>query len=336
MIILGALIASFGDQVLLPVAEGWRWAILLPVFPGLVFFVGMYFLPESPRWLVQKGQQEVALCVLQAVRDKDEDARAEIAEIILEQKESTGFDGPTCQTLCSGRILRLLMVGTTLQLLQQLSGICAFVGFGPRMFNSLGFNATRLQTLLMLVSLVAIVPAIYFVERLGRRILLLSGAICMLLSSLVITILGVTFIRQDGGEVEVLNDFVGVIIVSAIFLFTASFSFSWGPVTWVYCAEIFPLNVRGQCVGLTTMWEWTGAFIVNQFTPMLLQSMGFSAFGIFAGFCVVSVLFTLWLPETRGVPLEHMSEIFDARFGAAHEVTITKLGESSASNAPEA
>merc|ERR1712232_202185 len=148
----------------------------------------------------------------------------------------------------------------------------------------------------------------------------------MLLSSMVVAILGVTFTRQDSGTVEVLNDPAGVIIVLAIFFFVASFAFSWGPVTWVYCAEIFPLNVRAQCVGLTTMSEWAGVFIVNQFTPMLLQGVGFSTFGIFAGFCLVAVLFTLWLPETRGVPLEHMSEIFDARFGSAREVPATKTG----------
>merc|ERR1712039_726697 len=147
------------------------------------------------------------------------------------------------------------------------------------------------------------------------------------------TILGVIFIRQDADKIEVLNDSAGLLIVIAIFVFTASFSFSWGPVTWVYCAEIFPLNVRGRCVGLTTMWEWVGVFVVNQSTPMLLQSMGFSAFGIFACFCLVAVLFTLWLPETRGVPLEHMNEIFDVRFGTARKLATAKAQET---NTPDA
>jgi sugar porter (SP) family MFS transporter len=335
MVILGAVLAALGDQLLLPRAEGWRWAILLPVLPGLIFLLGMHFLPESPRWLVQNGQHELALRVLQGVRDRDEEAIEEIKDINSEIEQSKGSSASTCQTLCSGRIVRLLAVGTTLQLLQQLNGINAFVGFGPRIFNSLGFNATCLQTLLMLVCFVATVPAIYFIERLGRRNLLLSGAIGMLLSSVVITVLGLIFIRQEGGKVEVLNDLAGAIIVSAIFFFVASFAFSWGPVTWVYCAEIFPLRVRGPCVGLTTMSEWAGVFIVNQTTPMLLQSMGFSAFGIFAGFCLVAVLFTLWLPETRGVPLEHMSEIFDARFGTAHEAPATKTGKRGACNTPK-
>merc|ERR1712039_679662 len=148
------------------------------------------------------------------------------------------------------------------------------------------------------------------------------------------TILGVIFIRQDADKIEVLNDSAGLLIVIAIFVFTASFSFSWGPVTWVYCAEIFPLNVRGRCVGLTTMWEWVGVFVVNQSTPMLLQSMGFSSFGIFAGFCLVAVIFTLWLPETRGVPLEHMSAIFDKRLGTARDIPAMNLKEESAPDAP--
>merc|ERR1712084_54717 len=104
----------------------------------------------------------------------------------------------------------------------------------------------------------------------------------MFLASALITILGVTFTNQNDGTIEVLDNAAGMCIVVAIFLFSAAFAYSWGPVTWVYCAEIFPLKVRGPCVGLTTMSEWAGVFVVNQSTPMLLQSMGFSAFGIFA------------------------------------------------------
>merc|ERR1711920_243251 len=131
----------------------------------------------------------------------------------------------------------------------------------------------------MLVCFLATCPAIYFIERLGRRLLLLSGAMVMLLASTLITVLGVAYTTQNNGKIEVLDDAAGMSIVVAIFVFTAGFAYSWGPVTWVYCAEIFPLKVRGQCVGLTTMSEWAGVFVVNQSTPMLLQSMGFSAFG---------------------------------------------------------
>lgn len=278
-------------------------------------------MPESPRWLVQQGKQEAALAVLKTIRKEEADAIAEIKDINHEQEQNRDSDVRTFHSLCDGRTLRLLFVGVSLQVLQQLNGINAFVGFGPRIFNTLGLNATRLQTLLMVVLFAATCPAIYFIERLGRRPLLLAGAVGMFLASSVITVLGLVFTSQEDGKIDVLDDNAGMCIVVAIFMFSAAFAYSWGPVTWVYCAEIFPLKVRGQCVGLTTMSEWAGVFIVNQSTPMLLQSMGFGAFGIFAAFCLIAVCFTLWIPETQGVPLEHMNEVFDARFGKASKAS---------------
>merc|ERR1719282_1705544 len=100
----------------------------------------------------------------------------------------------------------------------------------------------------------------------------------MMLPSIVMTVLGLIYTRQEDGKVEVLDDAAGSVIVASVFFFTINFAYSWGPTTWVYCAEIFPLKVRGHCVGLTTMAEWTGVFIVNQLTPTMLSSMGFGAF----------------------------------------------------------
>lgn len=321
MIVFGAMGAAFGDHILLPLDHGWQLAVLLPVVPGLVFFIGTFFLPRSPRWLVQHGKQAAALSVLQSVREENV-ARLELQDILDEANRMVGVS--YSEELCSGRILRLLAVGSLLQLFQQLNGINAFIGFGPRIFDSLGLQATLLQTVMMVALFIATLPAMYFIERLGRRILLLCGAFGMLLSSILVTVLGLMYTRQLDGKMEVLNESAGTAIVASIFFFTANFAYSWGPVTWVYCAEIFPLKVRGHCVGLTTMWEWAGVFIVNQLTPMLLSSMGFAAFGIFSAFCLAAFLFALWLPETKGVPLEHMDRIFDARFGSRNSSAFTK------------
>lgn len=313
MIVFGAVVACFADEVLLPLDHGWRLAILMPVLPGLIFFLGIFFLPRSPRWLVQHGKHEAALKVLQSMREQ-EDAQSELNDIVVSDQEEAKASGESrCAELCSGRILRLLSVGILLQLLQQLNGINAFIGFGPRVFKSLGLDASLLQTIMMVVLFFATLPAMYFIERCGRRILLLCGALGMLVSSTVITFVGLLYARSDS-KMEV-DDLAGLVIVASIFVFTANFAYSWGPVTWVYCAEIFPLKVRAQCVGLTTMFEWAGVFIVNQSTPMLLSFLGFGGFGIFATFCLAAFVFALWLPETKGVPLEHMDQIFDARFG---------------------
>mmetsp|Transcript_43537 Transcript_43537/g.110840 ORF Transcript_43537/g.110840 Transcript_43537/m.110840 type:complete len:510 (+) Transcript_43537:104-1633(+) len=325
MVVFGATIATFADALLLPLDDGWRLAILMPVVPGLVLFVGMFFLPRSPRWLVQHGEQEAALSVLQSIRE-EEGARSELQEIILDQERDQASGGMRWADLFSGRVVRLLAVGIVLQLLQQATGICMFVTFGPRIFQTLGFDASLLQTLLMAAGFVAVLPAMYFIERFGRKTLLLFGAIGMLLPSVVMAALGMIYTRQEDGKIEVLSKVAGSAIVACIFFFCINFAYSWGPTTWVYCAEIFPLKVRGYCVGLTTMAEWAGAFIINQLTPTMLSSMGFGAFAVTVAFNVVALLFVLWLPETKGVLLEHMDQIFDKRFGKDEAQDLGKRG----------
>mmetsp|Transcript_101669 Transcript_101669/g.183422 ORF Transcript_101669/g.183422 Transcript_101669/m.183422 type:complete len:495 (-) Transcript_101669:279-1763(-) len=314
MVVFGIVVASFSDAVLLPLDNGWRLAVLLPVLPGLVLFVGMFFLPRSPRWLVQHNRGDDALRVLKSLREEGE-AESEFQDIVEEQRRAKASMKSSWSALCSGRVAKLLAVGIVLQLLQQLTGINVFVSFGPRIFQSLGLDATLMQTFMTGALFVATLPAIYLIERVGRRTLLLAGALGMLLPSTVMAVLGLLYTRQEDGKVEVLSHAAGSIIAASVFFFVVSFAFSWGPTTWVYCAEIFPLKVRGHCVGLTTMAEWTGVFIVNQLTPMLLSDMGFGAFAVSGAFCLAAFLFALWLPETKGVSLEHMDQIFDSRFG---------------------
>lgn len=314
MIVLGVLLATFADQLLLPLENGWRLAVLLPVIPALVLLFGAVFLPRSPRWLVQKGRVEDARRVLLQLREEEE-AVAELREIVADQEAVSAFGEPAWAELFSGRVARLLAVGALLQVLQQITGINAFVSYAPRIFQSLGFSPTLFQTLFTVTLFVATVPAMCLVERFGRRPLLFSGAVGMLLPNLLMAIIGVACVDQQDGRMVVSNHLAGGLIAACVFFFGASFGYSWGPVTWVYCAEIFPLRVRGRCVGVTTMAEWAGVFVVNQFTPMLLNSLGFSAFFIFTGFCVVAVALSLWIPETKGVLLEHMDRVFDAKLG---------------------
>mmetsp|Transcript_73957 Transcript_73957/g.178899 ORF Transcript_73957/g.178899 Transcript_73957/m.178899 type:complete len:512 (-) Transcript_73957:210-1745(-) len=316
MICFGIVVASFADQVLLPLHGGWRLAVLLPVIPGLILLTGMPFLPRSPRWLVSKGRTQDAFAVLSSIRAA-EVAQAELQEIMADHAAAQASGADAWRELFSGRVVRLLAVGVALQVLQQLTGINAFVSYGPRIFKSLGFSATLFQTILSLVLFFGTVPAMYLVERCGRRSLLASGAVGMLLPNVLMAVLGVIFTRQVDGLVIMSSRVAGGFIAGAVFFFTLNFTYSWGPTTWVYCAEIFPLKVRGRCVGLTTMAEWTGVFLVNQFTPMLLSAIDFRAFFVFGAFSLAAVALALWLPETKGVSLEHMGQVFDAKLGGA-------------------
>jgi len=314
MITVGVLVATFADEQLLHLHSGWRLAILVPVLPASVLFVGMFFMPRSPRWLVQQGRKQEALRVLRSIREEDE-AIAELEEIALEQESASLSGEPRWSDLCSGRVGRLLVVGIVLQVLQQFTGINVFVSFGPRIWRSLGLDAKLVQTLMSATLFAATVPAMCLIDRFGRRSLLIAGAVGMLLANIVMSVLGLLYTHQEDGKTHVLNHAAGTAIAASAFFFVINFSYSWGPTTWVYCAEIFPLKVRGPCVGLTTMAEWMGVFVINQMTPILLSAMGFATFILLAAFSLAALLLGLWLPETKGVRLEQMDRIFDAKLG---------------------
>lgn len=150
----------------------------------------------------------------------------------------------------------------------------------------------------------------------------------MLLANVVVAILGLSYARLEDGRIHVLDNTAGTFVAVASFFSVASFAPTWGPVTWVYCAEIFPLRVRGRCIGLTTMAEWLGVFLVNQFSPMLLSSIGFGTFLVFTMFSVAALLLSLWLPETKGILLEHMEHVFDKKLGIGDTVGMKESGSS--------
>merc|ERR1712224_676267 len=97
--------------------------------------------------------------------------------------------------------------------------------------------------------------------------------------------------------------------------FVINFAYSWGPMVWVYCAEIFPLRSRARCVGVTTTANWVGNFFIAQFTPSLLDWLGFGTFFLFGFFSFTALLVAVWIPETKGIPLEKIAALFDTRLG---------------------
>jgi len=263
---------------------------------------------------VQRGRQDAALDVLKRIRNTEADAEAELAEILLEVEVTTASGRTSCKDLCSGRVARLLAVGVALQALQQLSGCQTFLSFGPAIFVSLGLDPALWQTLLAVLWFLATIPAMLAIEYLGRRPLLLWGAVGMLVPTCTMGVLGSMYTHIENGQIHLHSEAAGKVIVACVFIFGFCFSCGWGATTWIYCAEIFPLKVRGRCLGMTTMAEWFGVFIVNQMTPILLNSIGFYHFFILGGFSFAAVLLSHWLPETKGIHLESMDQVWDDRF----------------------
>lgn len=315
----GIFCGTFIDDFLVNRDGGWRWAILCQTIPAIVILSAMPLLPRSPRWLVQQGRLQEAEAALLTLRTSSEDpestdaARQELAEIVEEWRATSQSCHKTAwRDLFTGRLGVLVSVGASLQMLQQLVGINAFMYFGTRMAKSFQFDAKVFQTSSMLVNMVMTLPALYLIEAAGRKTLLKAGAAGMMLSCIVLAVLGQLYMgagEMDSNATSPLS--VRIAMAAMVFLFIACFACTWGPVVWTYCAEIFPMRYRARCLGVTTMTNWIGNFLIAQFTPILLAWVGFGTFLIFACFSGLALLLATWLPETRGVSLEQIGPLFD-------------------------
>lgn len=314
MITLGIFVAAALDQLLVDHDGGWRVVIWMQLIPGCLILTAMPFLPRSPRWLVQQGRVDEARQTLDSLRG-DYHGALELKEITREVDEMQKIGDPRWSELFVGRVGLLVLVGASLQLLQQLVGMNAFMYFGPRIFGSLGLSPNKFQTINNAVNCVSTLPALYLADRAGRRSLLIVGALGMSLACGIMGVLGLIFIEYRDGRFELENGSVGVLLAICVFFFVMSFACSWGPIVWTYCSEIFPLKYRARCVGVTTTMNWVGNYIIAQFAPMLLDSVGFSTFFIFMAFSLISLGVAWWLPETKGLMLEHVGQLFDDKFG---------------------
>mmetsp|Transcript_10766 Transcript_10766/g.20061 ORF Transcript_10766/g.20061 Transcript_10766/m.20061 type:complete len:501 (+) Transcript_10766:81-1583(+) len=319
MVTFGILVAAFLDMVLVQQENGWRIAIAVQVIPAGALLVGMLCLPRSPRWLVQQGHIAEAREVLKSMRETDEEANQELEEIRTTVENSKLLGDPRWSELLHGRVGRLVAVGVSLQLLQQLVGMNAFMYFGPRIFSAAGLDPLLFQTINAGVNFVATFPALLLADRVGRKGLLVCGAVGMLVTCLALggygNAGGVT--RSPTGDLTPTSGNGQVVVMLAVFIFVVNFAYSWGPIVWVYNAEIYPLKYRSKCIGCTTTANWVGNYIIAQFTPILLDKIGFFTFYVFGFFSFIGLILASWLPETKGVLLEHIDRLFDEKFGVA-------------------
>jgi len=264
---------------------------------------------------VQKGDRDAALKVLLSVR-AEKDAYTELDEMTKEHNAAVSEGQPRWAEIFQGKIGRLLLLGVTMQLLQQLVGMNAFMYFGPKIFNGIGFDGNMFTTVNNLVNFLSSVPAVLLADVAGRRTLLLCSSVGMAIACTVAGIVGMcTMTLHDDGNWSVSSDKAGWAIAISVFFFVFNFAYGAGPIVWTYVAEIYPLKYRGRCMAVCTMANWTGNFVIAEFTPILLEKVQFGTFFIFGFFCIVFAVLSAWLPETKGVPLELVGQLFDQKVG---------------------
>lgn len=293
-------IALQGDQMWNQ-ESGWRWMFGSEALPALLLLVLLFFVPESPRWLTKQNRSNEALEILTRV-DGAEYAKTELLEI----KDALAHESGSLKQLFQPGMKIVLVIGIVLAVLQQVTGINVFLYFGTEIFKKMGSdtNAALLQTVVVgTVNLTFTIIAIWMVDRLGRKPLMMIGSVGMGLSLLG---MGLAAYYQKT-DLWVLLFILGYI---------ACFALSVGPVTWVILSEIFPTRIRGRAMAIATVCLWVANYLVSQTFPMmeennwLLEKFHHAfPFWLYGIFCVALVTF-VWrfVPETKGKTLEEIEK----------------------------
>lgn len=284
------------------VQYGWRWMFGSEALPALLLLTALFFVPESPRWLTKYGRREKALGVLERVGGRNR-AQEEIREI----EYAIAHESGSLKMLLAPGMRIVLVIGIVLAVLQQVTGINVFLYFGAEIFKKMGSetNAALLKEVVVgAVNLSFTVVAIWTVDRVGRKPLMLIGSAGMGIS---LAAMGLAAYVQSTTGMWLLVFMLGYI---------ACFALSVGPVTWVILSEIFPTRIRGRAMGIATVFLWTANYVVTQtFTimdesPALVETFHHAfPFWLYGVMCVLLFLFVLrFVPETKGKTLEEIEK----------------------------
>lgn len=300
-IILGQTSAFFSNYALQNVngENNWRWMIGVMAIPSFLFLFFLFFVPESPRWLVEMKRENEALDVLKRL-NSESTAQSVIVEIKNSVKNS---DNVKLKELFKGVLLKVLIVGCLLSIFQQVTGINIIMYFAPTIFKAAHFaqSSALFQTALIgVVYLIFSLLAFLFVDRFGRKPLMIIGSIGMGIS---LVLLALTFITHHTE---------GFLVMFCIMGFIASFGFSLGPVVWVLIPEIFPNHYRSEGVAISVFIMWAANFLVSVTFPILLKILEGNAFFIYAIMCALCLIFSIIkLRETKGKTLEELEQLYE-------------------------
>jgi MFS transporter, SP family, galactose:H+ symporter len=288
-------------------SEGWRWMLGLGCVPALALAVGMWRMPQSPRWLVMTGDDFAARATLAKIRVNDPDTiDMEIEEIKESLDEKPGGWGE----LLKPAVKAALVVGVGLAILQQVTGINTVIYYAPTIVEFTGVNSSAGSILAAVgvgvINVGMTVLALRLLDRAGRRTLLMIGVSGMVIS---LFALGAAFIGGGGSTLA------SIVAIVSLMTYVASFAISLGPIFWLLNAEIYPLSVRSKAAGVGTMANWTFNFIVSLTFLLLIDAVGRTgAFWLYGTIGIVTLAFCWKLvPETKGKHLEDIQAYFQAR-----------------------
>ena len=288
--------------------EAWRWMFWMELIPAIVFLVALFFIPESPRYLVTKGERDKAHSVLHRLFG-DATANRKVGEI---ETSISNDHAPRLSDLLdrnTGKIRRIVWVGIGLAVFQQLVGINVVFYYGAVLWQAVGFSesdALKINILSGAISIASVLLAIALIDRVGRKPLLLIGSIGM---AVTLAIMSLAFMSGSlvDGKLQ-LSDSAGLAALISANIYVAFFNFSWGPVMWVMLGEMFPNQIRGSGLAVSGFAQWVANFGITMTFPIMLASVGLTgAYGFYAISAAISVVFVwMMVRETKGLELEQM------------------------------
>ncbi len=291
--VINLKISQAGDEAW-NIEYGWRYMLGSEVIPSIVFFVLLFFVPESPRWLASKGQETKARNILERINGK-----VTSDQIFDEVQESLQSEKGKLSDLIDPKLRKPMVIGVVLALFSQITGINAIIYYAPEIFKSIGFGAESAftQTIIIgLVNMIFTLVAVWLMDIAGRKSLLIWGITGMVIC---LFATGICFhFKFDQGPWLLLF----------ILGYIASFAVSLGPIPWVMMSEIFPTKIRGIAMSIATFVLWIGVVVITQLTPVFLEMFGGAVtFWLFMINSLIILGFTLKrIPETKGKSLEEI------------------------------
>jgi MFS transporter, SP family, galactose:H+ symporter len=296
--ITGGIVVSYLIDYAFAGSQAWRWMFAMAVIPAAAFGIGLMLIPNSPRWLVSRGQMDQARAVMNRLR-APEQVEGELSEIkhIAEQQKGHWSE------LFSPYLRVAMIVGVGLAIAQQITGINTIIYYGPTIFKFAGMSSASVAILASVgvgvVNVVMTVVSLQLIDRIGRRPLLLISLAGMTLS---LFVLGLAFsLPQWTGS-------LGVIAVIVVMTYVGSFAVGMGPIFWLLISEMYPLRIRGRAMSVATVANWGANFIVALTFLTITQVLGKApTFWLYGAISIGTWIFSFFLvPETKGKSLEQI------------------------------